>query len=72
MTKPISPKALDRMLAPEARSRILWTAEAIGARIGTSADFVRGTLANAEGSPIKKIGTRYCVHEADLLAFFRT
>ncbi|MFJ1308577.1 hypothetical protein [Agrobacterium sp. P15N1-A] len=51
--------------------RIIWTAEAIAARIGVSADFVRDTLAKVEGSPVKQIGGRYCAHEGDLLAFFR-
>lgn len=57
---------------PAGRQKIVWTAEAIGARIGTSADFVRGTLLHAEGSPVKKIGNRYCAYEDDLIAFFRT
>ena len=51
--------------------RIIWTAEAIAARIGVSADFVRDTLAKVEGSPVKQVGGRYCAHEGDLLAFFR-
>lgn len=56
---------------PAPRQKIIWTAEAIGQRIGCSADFVRETLIREEGTPVKKIGTRYCAHEDDLIAFFR-
>lgn len=73
---PLTAESLDRMFSNQRQPsgnpfRIIWTAEAIGARVGVSADFVRDTLANVEGSPVKKIGTRYCAHEGDLLAFFR-
>lgn len=51
--------------------RILWTAEAIGKRLDCSADFVRDKLASAPGSPIRKVGGRYCVHEADLIGWLR-
>lgn len=53
------------------RQKIIWGALAIGQRIGCSADFVRETLIREEGSPVKKIGNRYCAHEDDLFAFFR-
>jgi hypothetical protein len=53
------------------RAHIIWTASAIGRRIGVSADFVRDTLAKMDGSPVRQIGTRYCAVESDLIAFFR-
>lgn len=73
MNAHLTPARLDAMLdRVSARpSRIIWTAEAIGQRVGCSADYVRSTLVNVEGSPVKKIGTRYCAHEGDLIAFFR-
>lgn len=51
--------------------KVIWTADAIAHRIGVSADFVRDTLAKAEGTPLKKVGGRYCAVEEELLAFFR-
>ena len=72
-TRPqLTPEKLDKMMVPpRPRTRIIWTAEAIAAQIGTSADYVRHTLVNLEGSPVKKMGTRYCAHADDLEAFFR-
>ena len=64
----------DKIVAPQRPQpgpRVIWTASAIGARINVSADFVADTLAHLPGSPVKKIGTRYCAIEADLLDFFR-
>ncbi|MGE0283320.1 MAG: hypothetical protein AB7F09_15820 [Parvibaculaceae bacterium] len=52
------------------RVKILWGAETIARKIGTSGDFVRDKLIHIEGSPVKKIGGRYCASEAELLAFF--
>lgn len=74
MSKSLTADLFDRIAEPRpaGRQRIVWTAEAIGARIGTSADFVRETLVHIDGSPVKKIGNRYCAHEDDLIAFFRT
>lgn len=74
MNRPIlTPERLDAMLEGKTKpaGRIIWTAEAIGKRLGCSADFVRDKLATEEGSPIKKIGGRFCVHEGDLMAWFR-
>ena len=51
--------------------RIIWTADGIARRIGTSADFVRDRLVHMPGSPVKQIGGRYCAVEEDLIAFFR-
>lgn len=72
MRPPATPEAFDAMTAPRKPARIIWTAPAIGRRIGTSADFVRDRLAALPGSPVKQIGGRYCAIEADLIAFFRS
>jgi hypothetical protein len=70
MTKPkITAERFDQIAS--APPRIIWTASAIARRVGCSSDFVRNTLANQPGSPVKKIGTRYCAIEADLISFFR-
>lgn len=50
--------------------KIIWTADAIAARIGVSVDFVRDTLAHAEGTPVKRIGRRYAAIERELIEFF--
>lgn len=50
--------------------RILWTAEAIGQRIGRSAAYVRRTLSQMEGTPVQRHGRgNFFVVEAELLAF---
>lgn len=77
MTRPnLTPERLDAILGRNAtsrdgRDRIIWTAEAIGRRLDCSADFVRDRLVSAPGSPIRKVGGRFCVHEADLIAWLR-
>jgi hypothetical protein len=52
-------------------SKIIWTAAAIGARVGASADFVRDTLANMPNSPVKRLDRRFYALEDDLIDFFR-
>ncbi len=52
-------------------SRIIWTLGAIAARIGTGPDFVRDTLAQQPGSPVKEIGGRYYAFEDDLISFLK-
>jgi hypothetical protein len=64
--------SFDRATAHAPRARMIWTAEGIAAKIGCSADYVRSTLAHLEGSPVRKIGSRYVAYEPDLIAFFRT
>lgn len=74
MPKPLTAKAFDDITrAPYQghRSKIIWTAEAIGAKIGRSGAFVRRTLVSLEGSPVKQIGHTYCAHEDELMDFFR-
>lgn len=66
---PLDRWRLDQALNPPAR--IIWGADAIAARIGTSADFVRDTLAKMQGTPIRRMGRRYCADEGELMAFFR-
>ncbi|MGE0522037.1 MAG: hypothetical protein AB7O60_03250 [Variibacter sp.] len=57
-------------MAHAGRPRFIWGAEAIARRIGTSSDFVRDTLAKIEGSPVRKIGHRYCAIEGELIDYF--
>lgn len=59
-------------ITPERFDRIIWTADGIGARINTSADFVRDTLAKMPGTPVKQINGRYCAVESKLLEFFES
>lgn len=61
MSSPITPDRFDK---------VIWTAKAIADRAGTGPDFVRDVLVNMPGSPVKKIGGRYCVVERELLEFF--
>lgn len=71
MTKPeLTPERLDAILTPR-RDRIIWTAAAIGRRIGRGEDFVRHVLAKLPRSPVKKIGGRLCVDEGELFAFLK-
>ena len=68
----LTPARADKVLdAAQPPARILWTAEAIARRLGCSADFVRGALAEAPGSPIRKIGGRWCAEENALIGFMR-
>lgn len=57
-------------ITPERFDKIIWTAAAIGQRIGTGPDFVRDVLVNEPGTPVRKIGSRYCAVERELLEFF--
>lgn len=58
-------------LSPDLDQRIIWTAKAIGARIGVGADFVRDTIAREPDSPIKALGSRLYVFENDLFDWLR-
>jgi hypothetical protein len=69
----LTPSNFDRTIsAPGKSPRIIWTLPAIGRRIGTSPDFVRNTLVNVDGSPIREIGGRFYCFEEDLLEFMRS
>lgn len=74
--KDLTPQQFDelarRLQYRRTPQKIIWTAEAIGARIGRSGAFVRRTLAQIDGSPIRQIGHTYCAHEDELLDFFRS
>ena len=72
MADQLTPEKFDRTVVGRNRQTIIWTADAIGARIGCSADYVRDTLAALPDSPVKKIGGRWCAHEDDLIRYFRT
>lgn len=67
----LTPERLDSILTPPRRDQIIWTASAIGARIGRSEDYVRKVLAKMDGTPIRSIGRRLYVFEDDLFAFMR-
>lgn len=51
--------------------KIIWTAAAIGAKIGRGADFVRNTLAELPGSPVRRMGKQFYAFEAELIDFLR-
>lgn len=71
MTRPLSPKEFDKIVKTPQKARILWTAQAIASKIGCTAEFVTGPLAREPGSPIRKIGGRWCADEDHLLEFFK-
>lgn len=67
---------LDRLLeiakaasSPPEPARTIWTAKAIGRRVGRSADWVRLRLSRLPGSPVHRIGGQWCADEAALVAF---
>lgn len=62
---------LDSVARPAVQVRVIWTAKSIGERIGRSEDFVRFRLAKIKGSPVHKIGGRYCAVEDALIEFMR-
>ncbi|CAN7241257.1 hypothetical protein [Mesorhizobium sp. LjNodule214] len=53
------------------RPKVIWTAAAIGQRIGVNGDFVRSVLATEPGTPIRRWGKRLYVIEADLIEWLR-
>lgn len=72
MTKPLTPQSFDSLTHGNAREdRILWTAKAIGRRLGCGPDYVRHTLAGLPGTPIRKQGRRFFAFEDELIAFMR-
>ncbi len=72
MRPALTPSTADAILEPRPkRDRIIWTLQAIGARIGVGPDFVRDTLAKQPGSPIHEVGGRYYAFEEDLIRFLR-
>lgn len=75
MGKPLTPQAFDRMMEASSTNQsdneaeILWGAKEIGRFIGRSPDYVRDTLAKADGSPIKRQGREYFAFRPALLAW---
>jgi hypothetical protein len=61
----------DAMTGRAEPAAILWGAKAISTFLNCSEDFVRDRLAKEEGSPIKKIGGKYCAIVDDLVGFIR-
>lgn len=60
------------MNEPIKDQRILWTADAIGKRIGRSAAYVRRTLSQMHGSPVQRHGRgNFFAVESDLVEFMR-
>ena len=75
MAKILTPQKFDDLTLHQnnkRQSEIIWTAEAIGRYIGTSADFVTNTLAHLDGSPVSKVGRRYCAKRDELDLYFST
>lgn len=70
----LTPDRFDTLTRAPAHARednIIWTAKAIGRRIGRSEGYVRKTLAIAPMTPIKRRGNRLYAIEADLLSYLR-
>jgi hypothetical protein len=68
----LTPDRFDTLTRAPAHARedkIIWTAKAIGRRIGRSEDYVRKVLAHLPGSPIFKQGNRLYSFEHLLLAY---
>lgn len=68
MSNTLTPATFDAMTGD--RGRIIWTLGGIGQRIKRGPDFVR-TLAEREGSPIRKEGRQYYAFEDELMAWMR-
>lgn len=68
---PMTADGFDRLTSPR-HVGIIWTADAIGKRIGRSAAYVRRTLAKMPGTPIHRHGGgNLFVDEMELAAFMR-
>lgn len=67
----LTPESFDRLTVGSKPPKIIWTLQAIGQKIGVGPDFVRDTIATAEGSPVHEIGGRFYAFEDDLLTFLR-
>lgn len=50
--------------------KLIWTADAIGARIGRSGKYVRNKLIDMPGTPVHKVDSRYYAYEDELIGFF--
>lgn len=67
--KKITPEKFDD-LATEKAGAVIWTAAAIARRIGRSPDYVRRTLAQLDGSPVRRHGRgNFYAYETELAAF---
>lgn len=74
-SRELTPEVLDRLFAalePPKRDRMIWSAHAIGRRIGRSESWVRKHLVHVEGNPIRRTSTnRLYAFEEELLDFWR-
>lgn len=69
--KKIDPQKFDDLVG-EKDQPVIWTAAAIGRRIGRSADYVRRTLANMDGTPVRRHNRgNYYALENDLMLFWQ-
>ncbi|SCM70055.1 hypothetical protein KL86PLE_130515 [uncultured Pleomorphomonas sp.] len=69
--KQLTARAFDAMTDRAEPGAILWGAKAISAFLGCSEDFVRDRLSKEKGTPIKKVGGRYCAIVGDLVDWIR-
>ena len=69
--KPLTARAFDAITSPSNTPRILWGAKSLASFLGCSEDFVRDRLAKEQGTPVKKIGGKYCAVVDDLVDFIR-
>lgn len=65
----LTPPTFDALLSPAPGKRIIWTAAAIGQRIGRGEDFVRDVLAQMPGSPVRRMGRRFYAIEDELVQY---
>lgn len=67
----LTPKKFDAAMSA-ATSPVIWTAKAIGQKIGRSESWVRKVLAKIDGTPVQRTrGGNLYVAEDDLMRFFR-
>lgn len=68
----LTAEKFDETIGRDGSSGIIWTAAAIGRRIGRSADYVRRTLSRLEGSPVHREGSgNFYADERELMEFWR-
>lgn len=66
----INPQKFDDLVG-EKDQPVIWTAAAIGRRIGRSADYVRRTLSRMDGTPVRRHQRgNYHALESELIAFW--
>lgn len=66
--KKLTPQNFDAAIGGN-HAEIVWTLGGIAAAVGRGPDFVRDRLAKMPGSPVKKIGGRWCARRSELVKF---